>query len=299
MYKTVLLMFLVFVMSGNLTNSFAQQPGSMQKFILKTDNDLPSNSVELRLVINHGSLSEKDNELGFAHLVEHIAFNDTAKYPNETLIPFLEKSGLAIGIHSNASTGFDSTIYKLSLKDPDAKKLELAIEVLSQWAMHVQFNQKVIDAEKPVVKEEWRSSQADKPGWRSKLFDTEYAGSHYLNREPIGDMEIIEAASAKDLEAFYKRWYQPQNAAVIVSGDIDTEQVNTLVDQYFEDWKSDPETTKTEYFVPIKSIPKLQVISDANVDGSFVSFSFYQNFSRANDVDGAYKISQLRLGYIS
>jgi len=255
--------------------------------------------VDLRFIINTGSLSEQDNEKGFAHLIEHLAFNDTVKYPNETLIPLLEKSGIRLGFHSNATTSFDKTVYRLNLKDPNPQKLELAIDVLSQWAMHVQFNQKTINAEKPVIKEEWRGFQPDEKSWRKQAFKSEFAKSHYLNRLPIGDMDIIESAEAKDLEAFYKRWYQPQNAAVIVTGNIDETQVNKLIDKYFGEWKNTNTSVETNYALSINAIPNTQIISDTNVNGSFTTLNYYTANSRAKTTLPVYQatIASQRLMY--
>ena len=261
----------------------------IQSIVLKTDGVSATNEIEFRLVISHGSLSEQDNQRGLAHLVEHIAFNDTVKYPNESLIPVLEKSGMSLGIHSNATTHFDKTVYRLSLKDPSEVQLALAIDVLSQWAMHVQFKQSTVDAEKPVIIEEWRGYQPDENSWRRQLFRTEYANSRYLNRLPIGDMKIIESAKAKDLEAFYKRWYQPQNAALIVTGNVDSKQVNKLVDQYFGSWKSTEKPTKVDYALSTKAIPKVNVISDDTFDGSFVAINYYLKQPRAKTADELYK----------
>ncbi|PWQ93253.1 M16 family metallopeptidase [Leucothrix pacifica] len=288
--RTILYIFLLtMLVSCDSAKDETDQPLPFKKILLKVDRDIKSNEVDLRLVINRGSLSEQTNERGFAHFVEHLAFNDTAKYPNESLIPLLDKSGIALGIHTNAATYFDKTVYQLTLKEPNKEKLALALEVLSQFAMHVQFDQKVIDAEKPIVKEEWRAYQPEETSWSKQYLKSEYANSHYLNRLPIGDMAIIESAKAEDLKAFYERWYQPQHAALIVTGDIDPKQVGTLVDQYFGDWKSTEQSARTEYDVSITSIPKVSVISDPYVNGSFAAIQYYQRQSRAKSLDERYE----------
>lgn len=284
-----LLLTLIVSCSSDTSIKEHKHPVFFQKILLKTTPETANNEVDLRLVINHGSLSEQTSERGFAHFVEHLAFNDTAKYPNESLIPLLDKSGIALGVHSNATTYFDKTIYQLTLKEPNKERLELALDVLAQFAMHVQFNQKVIDAEKPIIKEEWRAYQPEEASWSKQYFKSEYANSHYLNRLPIGDMAIIESAKAEDLKDFYERWYQPQHAALIVTGDIDPTQVGMLVDQYFGDWKTTEKSAKTDYDLSIKAVPKVSVISDTNVNGSFAAINYYQRHSRAKNLDERYQ----------
>ncbi len=244
-----------------------------------------ADQVEVRLLIKTGSLQEHDNQQGFAHFVEHLAFNHTEKFPKETLFRQLESLGISPGIHSNAFTNFNSTLYNISLKAPTDEKLATALEILAQWAMHIQFDQKIIDAEKPIVKEEWRLRHPQEQGWQAQYLKAIHKDSRYANRLPIGDMSIIEQATATDLEAFYKKWYQPHNAALIITGAVNTDKVKKRIEQYFGDWKSTHAITPKVYNLSIDSIPEKLILADAKVDQNIVQLDYYLPYSRPRSTE--------------
>ena len=204
-----LLFITLFFLSGCSQQDIRYQSGltdaGLKTVIWPIDNQDAVKSAELRLVIKTGSLDEQDDERGFAHFVEHLAFNNTEKYPKESLFRELESFGLSFGAHSNAYTDFESTVYKLTLKDVTDAKLDKAMEILSQWAMHVQFDQKTVDAEKGVIREEWRLRQPQEQGFQARYLKALHKNSRYANRLPIGELKTIEAATAEKLAAFYQR----------------------------------------------------------------------------------------------
>lgn len=187
----VLCVILLFILSGCTQNNIRYQSvinsSGLKTVVWPLTNDDAVKNAELQLVIKTGSLDERNDERGYAHFVEHMAFNNTEKYPKESLFRELESFGLSFGAHSNAFTDFHSTVYRLSLQNVTDAKLDKALEILSQWAMHVQFDQKTVDAEKGVIREEWRLRQPQKQGWQARYINALHKNSRFANRLPIGE----------------------------------------------------------------------------------------------------------------
>lgn len=201
-------------------------------------NDRPEDRVQLRLVVNAGSVLEQDDERGLAHFVEHMAFNGTEKYEKDAIIDYLEKTGMSFGPDINASTSFDQTIYKLNLpsgskSEPNTDILETGVDILKEWAFNIAFAPKEVEKEKGVIIEEWRGARGAAARMREEYLPVLFRNSRYAERLPIGEMEVIRSAAAEDLEDFYKKWYRPELMAVIAVGDVDPEQMEQLIKATF------------------------------------------------------------------
>ena len=195
-------------------------------------NAKPEHNATLNLVVKTGSLMEENKEQGIAHFMEHMAFNGTTKYKKNDMIKYLQSIGLKFGGDLNAYTTFDKTVYKLQVPTGE-KELEDGIEVLREWASEATLVPEEIDSEKKVIIEEWRLTQ----GLSQRLGDVQkkalFEGSRYYHRFPIGLPKIILGADHDLLNGFYKKWYQPQNMAVIAVGDFDGKTVENLIKKYF------------------------------------------------------------------
>lgn len=245
---SVLLFLLVFILSfgkikvenskelvtGKLTNG-------MTYYIYK--NKMPENRVSVNVAIKAGSLQEDDNQLGMAHLIEHLCFNGTEKYSKNEVVKYYQSIGLNFGGDLNAHTGFDETVYKIQIPTDDKEKFEKGIEVLKEMTLKPTFKQEDIDGEKNIVKEEWRLGQGLSERilkvFQKELFDK----SRYGERFPIGDMKIIEGTKREVLKKYYDKWYHPENMAVIIVGDIDINYAKNVIKKYFD-------YNETRKFVP-------------------------------------------------
>lgn len=196
------------------------------------ENKKPENNATLNLVVKVGSLMEEDKEQGIAHFMEHMAFNGTEKYPKNEMVKYLQSLGLRFGGDLNAYTTFDRTVYKLQVPTT-AKALEDGIEVLREWANEATLESEEIESEKKVIIEEWRLTQ----GLSQRLGDVHkkalFEGSRYYNRFPIGLPKIILGANHELMNNFYKKWYQPENTAIVAVGDFDSKEVEALIKKYF------------------------------------------------------------------
>ncbi len=196
-------------------------------------NSRPENRMELRLVVDAGSLHEDEDQQGLAHFIEHMAFNGTRNFEKNELVDFLESIGLRFGPDLNAYTSFDETVYMLQLPLDDEEVVEKAFLVLQDWASGISFDQEEIDKERGVIIEEWRLGQGAQQRMLDKQLPVIFHESRYAERLPIGEMDIIRNAPREAFVRFYKDWYRPDRMSVIAVGDFDPERILGLIEKYF------------------------------------------------------------------
>ena len=184
-------------------------------------NKRPENRAELQLVLNVGSVLEDEDQIGLAHFVEHMAFNGTEQFPRQALVDYLEGIGMKFGPEINASTSFDETIYMLTVPTDSVEILETAFQILEEWAHKLAFDPEMIDGERGVVVEEWRSGRGARARMFNKQFPVLFKGSRYAERLPIGTVESLESFEHEVLKRFYRDWYRPDLMAVIAVGDFE------------------------------------------------------------------------------
>jgi zinc protease len=196
-------------------------------------NDEPRQRAELRLVVKAGSLQEEADQLGVAHFVEHMAFNGTESFAQNTLIDFIERNGSRFGADLNAYTSFAETVYQLEVKTDSLSLVDTALQILAEWAGRITFEQEEVDKERGVVISEWRSGLSSNQRLQQQAYQVLLPGSRYAERLPIGSPALIDTVSRQRLIDFYERWYQPENMAVIVVGDVDSVWVQEKITAYF------------------------------------------------------------------
>ncbi len=203
-------------------------------------NDRPENTALVRMDIATGSLDERDDERGYAHYVEHMAFNGSTNVPEGEMIKLLERLGLAFGADTNASTSFDRTQYKLDLPRADAELLDTALMLMRETASELTFDEEAVQREKGVILAERRvrNSYALKNTIDSLEFA--YPDSLIAQRLPIGTAETLEAADAASLRGFWEREYVPADTVIVVVGDFDPALVEAKIAEHFGDWRPAP-----------------------------------------------------------
>ena len=234
-------------------------------------NDNPGGRVEMRLVVDAGSALEDDTQTGGAHFLEHMLFNGTEQFPENELIAVLRSFGAAFGADINAYTSYDETVYQLTMPTEDDAVVETGLDVLEQWLSAATIDQAQVEAERGVVLDEWRGSQASSDG---RIFDgleeLFLTGSAYEGRDPIGSDDAIEAMDAEPLRAFYDDWYRPDNAAVIVVGDIDPGKIEQgLIDRFAPLTSRGSSPERPELIVDPSTDPQVVIVSDPDVAEGF------------------------------
>jgi len=199
-------------------------------------NATPAQQGMVQLWIDGGSINEEDGEEGYAHYVEHMAFNGSTNVPEGEMVRLLEREGLAFGADTNASTGFDTTLYKLDLPRNDAGLLDTALMLMRETASELTFTPEAVERERGVVQSERRvgdtfSLRNTRDNLLFQLPDAQLA-----RRLPIGTSAALDAATPEKLRSLYQRIYRPDNAALIVVGEFDPDIVETKIAEQFSDW---------------------------------------------------------------
>ena len=203
-------------------------------------NGTPAGQGMVQFWVDAGSLAETDDERGYAHFVEHMAFNGSTRVPEGEMVRLLEREGLAFGADTNASTNFDVTIYKLDLPRNDPALLDTAIMLMRETASELTFGAEAVEREKGVVLSERRVR--DTYALRNTIDNLEflYPGARLTERLPIGTVEALQAATPDKLRAFYERAYRPENTALIVIGEFDPDTVEATIREHFASWRPEP-----------------------------------------------------------
>lgn len=203
-------------------------------------NSTPAGTAVVRMDVAAGSLDEGDSEQGYAHFVEHMAFNGSARVPEGEMVKLLERNGLAFGADTNASTSFDHTVYKLDLPRNDPVLLDTALMLMRETASNLSISQEAVERERGVVLSEMR----DRNTWAYRnAFDGAqffYPHALYARRFPIGTAASLDAATGASLRAFYQREYVPAHVTLVVVGDFDVAAVEAGILRHFNDWRAAP-----------------------------------------------------------
>ncbi len=226
-------------------------------------NSEPKDKVELRLVVNAGSVLEEEDQQGLAHFLEHMAFNGTKNFKKNELVSYLQSVGVKFGADLNAYTSFDETVYILPIPSDDEEVLNKGLTVLEDWAHNILLADEDIDDERGVVLEEWRIGRGADQRMRDVWFPVMFKDSRYAERLPIGQKEILESFEYKTLRQFYKDWYRPSLMAVVAVGDIDPEAMENKIKKRFGKIKKVKKEKERKYFqVPSHDQTLVSVVAD-------------------------------------
>ena len=254
-------------------------------------NSEPHNRIVLRLVINAGSILEDEDQLGLAHLIEHMAFNGTTNFEKHEIINYLESTGMKFGADTNAHTSFDETVYKINIPADDPVMLQTGLEILKEWAFEIAFEDEEIDMERGVVFEEWRSGRGAAARMRDEYFPVLFSDSLYGVRMPIGDMEVVKNSSYDTIKRFYRDWYRPDLMAVIVVGEVDTASVKKQIEDLFGAYNNGSNPRPREEFpVPDNNVRLYSIVSDPEAVTTTMQI-VYKNDSVTGSTVGEYRTS--------
>ncbi len=211
-------------------------------FIVHEDHSTPILSVNVWYDV--GSANEQLGRSGFAHLFEHMLFQETEQLePGE-----FKRHILRAGGTYNGTTNQDRTAYFETLP---SNRLNLAFWLEAERMVNLKVTQENFEREREVVKEERRLRIDNQPYGEAILtLDTLVADWPPYNHTVIGSMDDLNAAEAPDVLEFYKRHYVPNNAAVVVAGDVTMKQVRRMAEKYFGRVPRGPDREALPAFTP-------------------------------------------------
>ena len=249
-------------------------PNGMQYFIMH--NEWPKDRADFYFVQNVGAILENDDQDGLAHFLEHMAFNGTEHFKGKGIINMLEKQGVSFGKDINAYTAYDETVYNISNVPADNKTLlDSCMYVLHDWSGSLLLANNEIDAERGVIREEWRTRRNADYRAGEKIDKVVFQGSKYAKRNVIGDLNVINNFKYQVLRDYYKKWYQPQNQAVVIVGDIDVALIEKRVKEIFGSIPTPKKINKREYEkIPVLKENRYVLATDKELQRSGISLSY-------------------------
>ena len=174
-----------------------------------------------------GSADEPPGRTGISHVLEHMMFKGTERYPGDSFSRIID----ANGGEENAFTSRDYTAYYELLEHG---RLKVAFELEADRMRNLMFKPEDFDKERRVVMEERRMRTEDRP--EALAVETLYALAYDnvpYQHPIIGWMGDLQALTLQDLKDWYRRWYSPANARLVVVGDVDPQAIRALAEQYF------------------------------------------------------------------
>ena len=197
-------------------------------------NAWPEQRAEFYIAQKVGSIQEDDNQRGLAHFLEHMAFNGSKHFKGNEMLRWCESVGVKFGTDLNAYTSIDQTVYNIS-NVPTTREgiVDSCLLILFDWADGLLLEQEEIEKERGVIHEEWRLRTSAQMRMLERDLPKLYPNSKYGHRMPIGLMEIIDNFERPFLQAYYEKWYRPDNQAIIVVGDVNVDQVEQKIKKLF------------------------------------------------------------------
>ena len=200
------------------------------RVIVHTDRKAPI--VAVNVWYHVGSKNEQPGRTGFAHLFEHLMFQGSENYKSEFFEPF----ELVGATDQNGTTNQDRTNY---FQNVPTTALDMALWMESDRMGHLlgAIDQKSLDEQRGVVQNEKRRGENQPYGRRifARMFEALYPAGHPYSWQTIGSMADLDAATLDDVKTWFKSWYGPNNAVLVLAGDIDLKTAKQKVTEYFGD----------------------------------------------------------------
>ena len=244
--------------------TFGELPNGVRYAVKK--NDVPAGQVSIRVRIDAGALHEKDDEQGFAHLIEHLSFRGSTFVPDGEAKRIWQRFGVSFGSDSNAQTTPTQTVYKLDLPNATPEKLDESIKIISGMMRNPRISDASLNAERAIVLAELREGSGAKLVYSDALRAHMFQGQRLASRSTIGTPETLQAADAARLNAFHDRWYRPERAIVVIAGDAEPATFEALITKYFAGWKGvGPAPGEPDFGKPSAAAPRAKLVVEAGL----------------------------------
>lgn len=260
-------------------------------------NKLPENRADFYIAQKVGSMQEEDSQAGLAHFLEHMAFNGTTNFPEKTMLNYLQDNGIKFGANINAYTSFDETVYYMTnVPTANQNLVDSVMLVLYDWSSGIALEEKEIDSERGVIREEWRTRGGAQQRLWETLLPIMYPDSKYAHRMPIGNIDVINNFKPEEIRAYYKKWYRPDLQGIVIVGDFDADEMEKRVVELFGKIPMPENAAVREYYpVPDNEEPIVAIATDPEATSTQIMM-FYKHDPIPDEI----KLSQaaLVLNYI-
>lgn len=235
--------------------------------ILHQDNAAPV--VTVGVMYHVGSKDEEDGKTGMAHFYEHLLFTGTKNIERGKWSEIVSSRGGA----GNANTNWDRTYYYETFP---SNELELGLWMESERLLHPIIDQKAIDTQNEVVKEEKRQRMDNAP-YGKIIYGDVYKhvfDKHNYGRPMIGYIKDLDAAKLEEFQAFYKKWYMPNNAVLVVAGDFEKENAKSLIEGYFASIPARTKPSRQTVVEPARTSEKRVNEYDSNIQIPMIGMAY-------------------------
>ncbi|MEX1363075.1 MAG: pitrilysin family protein [Nannocystaceae bacterium] len=194
------------------------------RVITLSDHSTPIAAVQVWYHV--GSKDEKPDRRGFAHMFEHMMFRGTQNIGPKAHFEYIRR----VGGDANAYTSFDNTTY---IQEVPSNQVEMVLWLEAERMAFLKINDGYFDTERDVVAEEYRLGREQPYGTAPDKILAEIFKQHPYRWTPIGNMDELAAASADELQEFWNTYYVPNNAALVVVGDVEHDAIVKMAQSYF------------------------------------------------------------------
>lgn len=197
-------------------------------------NNLPEHVASFYIAQKVGSINENEDQRGLAHLLEHLAFNGSEHFQGNSLQEYLQSIGVEYGRNLNAYTSIEKTVYYFTdVPTTRTSAVDSCMLILKDWSNGISLTKEAINDERDVVHNEYRMRMVGQQRILERALPKLYPNCKYGVRMPIGLMSVIDGCDPETLRAYYRKWYRPDNQAVIIVGDIDVDHVEAQIKKLF------------------------------------------------------------------
>jgi len=237
-------------------------------------NTSPIRRVELRLVVNAGSVLEDDDQRGLAHGVEHMLLRGTRHFPGDAIESYFESIGMRRGEGVNATTSMDETIYRMTVPVDRPGAIDTALAMLADIARDGTFADADSRNEAKVVLEEWRSERDAFQRITDARHALIFAGTPYASRPVIGDTSILRKFDLAAMRRFYETWYRPDLMAVVAVGAFEAGEIEPIVTRYFSSIprQANPRPRPPPLSLATPKTLRASILTDAEATDTWISF---------------------------
>lgn len=284
--KKILALYFTFLLAATAAAQVKVAPMNIKERTLANglhvvslkDNSSPT--ISIHVWYNVGSKDDPQGRSGFAHMFEHMMFKSTKNMKSEMMDRLTED----VGGYNNASTYDDFTNYYEVIP---SNYLETLLWAEADRMVNLNVDQKNFDSERDVVKEEFRQRILANPYgmlFGQYLENLSYT-THPYKRPGIGNLDELNAATLSDAKAFYKTFYRPDNAYLIVVGDFEQAQLDGWVDKYFGRIpKAAGDVPRVKVVEPERTAEKRHMTTAPNVPFPAVAITYLAPTSRSEDI---------------
>ena len=212
-------------------------------------NGWPEHVANFYIAQRVGSIQEEEDQRGLAHFLEHMAFNGSDHFKENGIVEFCRSLGVAFGRDRNAYTSISETVYNVNnVPTKRQTALDSCLYILKDWSNGLSLEDKEIDKERGVIHGEWASRNNASMRLYERNLPKLYPDSKWGVRLPIGLMSVVDSFKYDALRQYYKKWYRPDNQAIIVVGDVDVNHTEAMIKELFSGIALDPNAVKVEKY---------------------------------------------------